>query len=76
MNNQMVLGVGLFFHNEQEYSKFKICKVILIEGFIALDKTNNTYGVDRKLYKDDVWKVEYANTFRMKKNDNIINKAH
>lgn len=77
MKNQMVLGVGVFFRKKEEYQLVKKCNSILIEGFLALDKYNNTYALSCKLERENgTWNVIYGNTFKMKEKDDIRSKVH
>ncbi len=74
-DSMMVLGIGLFISNEQEYETLLNCNILLIEGFVALDRATNTYGVAIKLQrKKGEWEIIFANTFRENKKDNIKNK--
>lgn len=77
MENKMVLGIGLFFKSNEEYTKILNSEVILIEGFIALDEYNNTFGISSKIIKDqNKWKIVFANTYKMDKKDDIRKKVH
>lgn len=73
--NKMVLGIGLFFKTNEEYEKMLNSDIILIEGFIALDEYNNTFGISSKIIKDEnKWKIVFANTYKMDKKDDIRTK--
>lgn len=76
-NNQMVIGIGLYFRSQKEYEIMLESKVILIEGFIALDSYDNTFQVSCKLKKQDVnWDILFANTYQMQKKDDIRGRKH
>ena len=72
----IVLGIVMFLKKDI-YEALLEAKVILIEGFIALNRKCNTYGVAVELIKKrNKFKVIFANTFKYKKYDNIYNKWH
>ncbi|MBR6627075.1 MAG: hypothetical protein IKL04_03745 [Lachnospiraceae bacterium] len=76
MNNQVVMGLGIFLKDE-EYGRLLEANLILIEGFFAMRKPTNTYGIAIQLEKkDDAFKPRYANTYKMKQIKNINNLAH
>lgn len=70
---ELVFGIRYYFRTEEEVAKLLNCKQILIESFIALEKKTNTYGLACQMHKADNnnWECYYANTYRMKKRDNI-----
>ena len=77
IENKMVLGIGLFFKTNEEYRNILNSEVILIEGFVALDEYNNTFGISSKIIKDgNEWKIVFANTYKMDKKDDIRKKVH
>lgn len=76
MNNQIVMGIGVFLSDEA-YEMLQSAKIILIEGFFALEKVINTYGMAIKLEKKkEKYKVRFANTYRLSKKVNINGLAH
>lgn len=70
---ELVIGIRYYFRTEEEVEKLLRCKQMLIETFFALEKKTNTYGMACQLHRDnnDNWECEYANTYRMKKKENI-----
>lgn len=70
---ELVIGTRYYFRTEEEVKKLLKCKQILFESFFALEKKTNTYGFACQMHRDDnnAWKCEYANTYRMRKKDNI-----
>lgn len=77
MHNQIVFGIGVFFRDEHEYQRIKDCNSILLEGFLAIDRYDNTFAIACRLEKiDNRWNFVYGNTYKMKKNDDIRSKAH
>lgn len=70
---ELVVGIRYYFRSEEEVKRLIGCKQILIESFFALGKKHNTYGFACQMRRDsnDNWKCEYANTYRMKRRENI-----
>ena len=71
---ELVIGIRYYFRTEEELKSLIACKQILIESFFALEKKHNTYGFAcqmRRVGNDD-WKCEYANTYRMRRKENIM----
>ena len=76
MANQAVIGIGLFLPDE-EYCLLLEANLILIEGFFALKKPRNTYGIAIQLEKiEDNFDMKFANTYKVKKTGNINNLVH
>lgn len=76
MNNQIVMGIG-FFLSDEAYEMLQAAEIILIEGFFALEKVVNTYGIAIKLEKKkNKYKVRFANTYRLNKKEDINGLAH
>lgn len=76
MYNQVVMGVGLFL-KDGEYALLQQANLILIEGFFALKRVNNTYGIAMQLVKgDEQYEIQFANTYKMKGIGNINGLAH
>lgn len=64
-NGNIVIGLGYFFKEENEYNILKNSKSIIIEGYVAFEKTKNIYGIMCNLIKDkDIWTIDEANTYR------------
>ena len=76
MNNQVVMGVGMFLTDE-EYELLLKANLILIEGFFAIQKPRNTYGIAIQLEKKERgFEPRFANTYKVKGIGNINNLAH
>ncbi len=71
---ELVIGIRYYFRTEEEVNKLLNCSQILFESFLALGKKTNTYAFACQMQKDDdnSWKCTYANTYRMRKKDNIV----
>ncbi len=75
--NQFVVGICYFFQNDVEREKILSCRQFCIEGFIALGKKTNTYGVMCRLNKvNNEWNIVDASSFRTYKNTNINSLCH
>lgn len=62
---------------DEEYCLLLEVNLILIEGFFALKKPRNTYGIAIQLEKkEDDFKLRFANTYKVKKTGNINNLVH
>lgn len=71
-NGDLVIGIRYFFDDEQQMEKIKECNNLLVEGFIALGKPNNVYGIMCQLRKGKrKWKILSAYTYKPKYADNI-----
>ena len=76
MINQAVMGIGLFLKDE-EYSLLLEANLILIEGFFALKRLRNIYGIAIQLEKnEDKFNLRFANTYKVKRIGNINHLAH
>ena len=76
-DNKFVIGIGYFFSSEEEKEKILNCKLLCLEGFVALQKKKNVYGIMCRLCKDnDLWEVMDANTYRISKGISILNLFH
>jgi hypothetical protein len=74
---QLVIGLTYYFQNQEEREKILLCNFFCIEGFIAIRKKNNVYGVMCKLKKiKDDWQMGEGNTYRLNKNDHIYRLYH
>lgn len=66
MYNQIVLGVGLFL-SDHDYELLLKADRILIEGWIALKRKSNTYGIAVQLERKNAdFEVQFANTYKSK----------
>lgn len=71
-NGDLSLGVSYYFRNASEVEKVKKCNSILVEGFIALDKPTNVFGVMCQLEKTEGgWEIASAYTYKPKYAKNI-----
>ncbi len=69
---ELLIGVRYYFRSEEEVKRLLNCKQILFESFFALEKKTNTYGFACQMRRDNnAWKCEYANTYRMRRKDDI-----
>ncbi len=76
INNELVIGISIFLESK-EIGALKNAKIILIEGWIALDNKNNCYGISAKISKQgNQFVLERGNTYRYSKWDCITNKVH
>lgn len=77
MDNKLVMGISYYFESEKERIKVEKCKQFCIEGFIALKKKTNVYGVMCKIENlDNVWHMVSGNTYRIYKRTNIDDLWH
>lgn len=73
---EAVIGIGWYIPDEY-FESLLSAKTILIEGFFALNNVTNTYGMALKLRKNnDIYEMEYANTYKRKRRENINNLFH
>lgn len=71
---ELVIGIRYFFRNESEMKNIIKCKNILVEGFIALGKSTNVFGIMCQLrMKNKHWKIVSAYTFKPHYAKNIKN---
>lgn len=70
---ELVVGIRYYFKTEEEISELLGCSQILFESFLALGKPNNTYAFACQMHRDtnNNWQCSFANTYRIKKKDNI-----
>ena len=70
---ELVVGIRYYFRTEEEVNKLLNCSQLLFESFVALGKKTNTYAFACQMHKDNNnnWICSYANTYRMRKKDNI-----
>lgn len=73
-NGDLVIGIRYFFRNQNEIDNIVKCENLLIEGFIAIDKPTNVFGIMCQLRKrKKQWKVSSAYTYKPKYAKNIKN---
>lgn len=72
-NGELIVSLRYHFHDEDEINSLINCKKLLIESFVAFDKPTNTYSFAIQLERDedDKWVSKMANTYRIRKKDNI-----
>ncbi|MCH5280929.1 MAG: hypothetical protein J1E61_05620 [Lachnospiraceae bacterium] len=71
-NGELVIGVRYYFMNDEEIEQIINCKDFLVEGFIAIEKPRNVFGVMCQLKKEeDRWEITSAYTYKPKSADNI-----
>lgn len=72
-NGETVVGIRYYFKSEKEIDALLNCKQLLIESFFALEKKTNTYAFACQMQRDEnnQWQCILANTYRMKKRENI-----
>ena len=67
-----VVGIRYYFRDEEERERMLKSNRILVEGFIALEKTKNVYGVMCQMKRDnEKWELSAAYTYRPKYAKNI-----
>ena len=71
-NGEIVIGIRYFFRSKTEIEKIINCKNLLVEGFIALGKSTNVFGLMCQLKKGKKsWKITSAYTYKPKYAKNI-----
>lgn len=71
-NGDLVIGIRYYFHDRKEIEQIQNCSSFLVEGFIALQKPHNVFGLMCQLYKNDtLWKLTNAYTYKPKYAKNI-----
>lgn len=71
---ELVIGIRYFFRDKSEIEKIISCKSLLVEGFIALGKVSNVFGVMCQLAKsENGWEIVSAYTYKPKYAKNIKN---
>ncbi len=64
-NGDLVLGIRYYFRNEEEIKLIQNCSALLVEGFIALKKPQNVFGIMCQLKKQEAtWQISSAYTYR------------
>ena len=73
-NGELVIGVRYFFRDKIEIDKIKKCGELMIEGFIAIDKPTNVFGIMCQLRKEETgWEITSAYTYKPEYVKNIKN---
>lgn len=76
-DNKVVVGIHYYFRTEKETNNFKNCNMFCAEGFIAIEKKDNVYGVMCKLSKsEEKWDVIDSNTYKIYEHQNIGGLVH
>ena len=76
-NGLLSISVLYYFKNSAEREAFLNCNELCIEGFIALNKKTNCYGMVCRLKKsNNTWELIDANTYHPYKRKNIDNCLH
>lgn len=71
-NGHLVISVGYYFDSQEQVDMIMQCKALLVEGFIALDKPKNVYGIMCQLSKaSNSWVIDRAYTYKPKHAKNI-----
>lgn len=71
-NGELVVGIRYYFRDEKEIEKITKCNDLLIEGFLAFEKTENVYGIMCQLHKGKKkWKITSEYTYKPKYAKNI-----
>lgn len=69
---ELVVGIRYYFTDEMQIQQIMECKEILVEGFIALGKPTNVFGVMCQLHKGKKnWKIFSAYTYKPSNAKNI-----
>ena len=73
-NGELVIGIRYYFKDKREIAQIMQCKSILIEGFIALGKPTNVFGIMCQLVNEENgWKISSAYTYKPTYAKNIKN---
>jgi hypothetical protein len=76
-DNKVVVGIHYYFKSEKEINYFKNCNMFCAEGFIAIDKKDNVYGIMCKLSKnEEKWDVIDSNTYKIYEHQKIGGLVH
>ena len=71
-NGELVIGVRYYFRDKKEIEGIMKAESILIEGFVALGKPKNVFGVMCQLNKvEDKWEISAAYTYKPRYAKNI-----
>lgn len=68
----LIVSVGYYFRSEEQLNAIKECKLMLVEGFIALHSPKNVYGIKCQIRKDkNDWVFDHSHTYKPKHAKNI-----
>ena len=71
-NGELVIGIRYYFRNKDDVDKIIKCNSFLVEGFIALGKPKNVFGLMCQLQKNkENWEIGAAYTYKPKYARNI-----
>lgn len=71
-DGDLTIGIRYYFKNEKEILKIQNCTGLLIEGFIALGRPQNVFGIMCQLEKEnDNWRIASSFTYKPKEAKNI-----
>ena len=71
-NGELVIGIRYYFRNKDDVGKIIKCNSFLVEGFIALGKPKNVFGLMCQMQKDkEYWRINSAYTYKPKYARNI-----
>ncbi len=73
-DGDLVIGIRYYFRDENQIQQIQSCTSLLVEGFIALGKPKNVFGVMCQLEKENgTWKISSSFTYKPKYAGNIKN---
>lgn len=76
-DGEFAIGISYFFETEHELKEILDSDEIIVEFAVAIKEETNVYSVVCALVNDNnKWIVEFANTYRLNKTDNINNYSH
>lgn len=68
----LVIGLRYYFRSESEIQQIISCTSLLIEGFVALGKPQNVFGIMCQLEKENgTWQISSSYTYKPKYAKNI-----
>lgn len=68
----IVVGLRYYFRSEKEIQQIVSCTSLLIEGFVALGKPQNVFGIMCQLEKEgSTWQISSSYTYKPKYAKNI-----
>lgn len=68
----LIVSVGYYFRSKEQLNEIKECKLMLVEGFIALASPKNVYGIKCQIRKDkNDWVFDHAHTYKPRHAKNI-----
>lgn len=71
-NGELVIGIRYYFRNKGDVDKIIKCNSFLVEGFIALGKPKNVFGLMCQMQRSkENWEINSAYTFKPKYAKNI-----